>query len=250
MADMTEKLKERLTEQGSIGSLDIANFSTNEEATPLGDELNETTKVAVPEGQYDDPLNEILDDGAETSDELGLELKTTNPDNYTFGLKNLVEVEITPEEKEMFLDAIVDDSRFELAFSLFNGKVTGVFRSRTTGESRAILKETHRRWAEFEKMPGSEYSTILKGSMLRAQLKELNGTGYPEMTEPLLAQYDFETDKTVPPKWYNEMETLCNKFSDALITALYGALQTFEDKYWTLIKHAGDQDFWLPEDSI
>ena len=252
MSDFKDELKKKLAEDGTLSSADLGTFNKPEPQEESSEPVSDgPVKTQVPSEASDDTFIREAS-AAGPGEEVAVDAAYHNPDEegYQFGLQGLDEVEISEEDKNAFLDAVVDDSRFERPFSLFNGRVTGIFRSRTVGESRAIIIELHRQWAKHEYLPASEYSTLMKSAMLRMQLKELNGVQYPEAEEPLIATYNFKAENVKDPAWFKEMDEMCNKMSDAVSAALYEALVYFEKVYWTMVKKAEDQNFWNPEDSI
>lgn len=252
---ITEQVKGKLSEGGSIGSADVAEFiKPSEPQEDIGKASEETSTVTVPKEANEDPM---LNLGAvhSVSDDLdeSAMLDNMEHEDYAFGQLSVQEIKVTPEQKDKFIDAIVQDQRYEEEFSIFGGRLTGVFRSRRTDESRSILKELHRRWAETGSMPASEYSTMMRHALLRCQLKEFKGVEYPEMKHPLAAQVKAvegePRSKIVPPKWYAEMDQFFSGMGDGLLAAIYKELMLFERRYWTMTKHADDQNFWGPEDS-
>jgi hypothetical protein len=147
--------------------------------------------------------------------------------------------------------SIIDDSRLELPFSLFGGKLTGVFRSRTAEESKCILGELYRQFNANEFTTPSEYSTVMRNALLLCQVKEINSVEYPVLSKPYKSVLEVVDGSKVvsKPKWCTDANVIFSEMHEGKTTALYKALQLFEQKYWTLIKHADDQDFWNPEDS-
>jgi len=250
MNDVTKQVQDKLAKTGSIGQADFAVFQQDNEPKKSV-EPDGSTKVSVPQQAMDDPHLGIAE-GETAGDQIKKTAEIEDPSGFEFGVNNLVEISVTPTEKNTFLDSLIGNTRFELPFSLFGGKLKGTLRSRTSGESRAIMMELHRQWTLVKFMPVTEYATMMKSALLRCQLKELNGVEYPELQEPLLAQgnlKDKDQPAVIAPAWVDEMDVLCNSMSDGMITNLYQEVQKFEQKYWTLVAHSDDQDFWNPEDS-
>lgn len=248
-AGIKDKVVQTLKQTGNLSSGDLAEFSQPEAPAAPPKKAGEADKVQAP--PMADPLLEAgkADSSAnELADSTRVEADT----GYLFGVEPLVEVEISDSDKFAFEDAIVLDARFKRPFTLFNGKVHGVFRSRTAEESRALLNELNRQWAIMAKagdVPASEYSSTLRMALLICQIDELQSVKYPELTAPLTASAkvdDAGLRTVVPPKWYQDMFVIFGNISDGKQAALYKELCKFEQKYWTLVKHADDQNFWCP----
>jgi len=249
MAGVEEKVKQRLADQGSLSAGDLSGFAKTEakeekQAEPAKpDPLAETSQATVPKEAANDPAlaNEIED-----NDRIAEALR-----NDPAGLTTpLADVEITADEKARFIDTLVKGGRFELPFSLYNGTVNGVFRSRTTRETRAILGELYRELQAGEFQAPDEYPARMRHAILRFQVQELQGKEYPAPEEPLMATVTTEDPLGKKPGWVEEAETFFGSDQqEALVTAVYEALRLFEQKYWAMVQHAGDQDFWQTEGS-
>jgi hypothetical protein len=261
---VSDKLVQKMRENGTISSADVADFeSPQANRADRGKALAKTTVAKVPDEASKDPsmkmsettstekLQEVQQqaDLGRGPDELANEMYDGDDSEPEFEDEK---VELTPADKDAFVDAMVTGGRYERPFELFGGRVMGVFRSRTSAESLAILKELARQWTIRKFMSESEYSTMLRWGMLKAHLKELNGVQYAEMKEPLTAQSTVEADgKEVvkEPEWFKEMHAQFGSKDEGLYTAVYREVRTFEKKYWALVAHAKDQNFWKPSQS-
>jgi hypothetical protein len=246
-----DKVKEQINKTGTITGADLANFAmaepqpapaeTKEPAAVDNDNSAEATKVL-----QDDPIfNNLAEESAGSAQ---LEDLTDAVNKDQFDSLDLTSVQLTEDEKSAFLDAMLEDRRFELPFNLFNGKVTGIFRSRTSEEGRAVLTELRRQWLSGDVATDNEYTYLVKYTALRLQVKVLNGVEYSEIEKPYLAQA--ATDgSVVAPTWVNEAVAMFGDKPEGMIHALALALREFECKYWLMVTNAQDQDFWHPEDS-
>lgn len=156
-------------------------------------------------------------------------------------------VVLTEQDREAFLAALVSGKRFQLPFSLFGGKIQGVFRCRSQGESHAVISQINRELQKEQLYSMMDYATRLRAMLLAAQVEELNGEHYAVLQEPHLAVRTSVTE-TTEPGWLGQAKQWEGR-DEGLVIALYKELQIFEKKYWTLIDNAKDQDFWKPAGS-
>jgi hypothetical protein len=243
-----DRVEEKLQNGGSISSSDIGSFATEADAKEEEkvDPLTTTDIADVPEKAKEDIVMGAAE--ALNSNDVLLAAMHDNPAGVLF---EQGKVELTPEDKTAFLSAIVSDERFELPFSLFDGKIEGVFRSRLNKETRAILQELRRQLTAEEFNSEIEYTTRMRHAIMRFQLKEINGESYPLPTEltAIVSVPEGSDEKVVtPPQWTTEAEVYFNG-NEARTAAIYNALCIFEGKYWTLVENANNQDFWQTEDS-
>lgn len=156
------------------------------------------------------------------------------------------EIEVTDAEKEAFLDSVIRGTRYEAPFSLFGGRMTGVFRSRTNGESAAIDSYARRLVRSGAIYTNSEFANVVRTCLLVACVKELDGVEFPEMVghgESGKATVDFDTEKVVEPKWVDRLEYWRSR-PDAVVSALMSEIVVFESKYWKMTLKARDENFW------
>lgn len=164
-------------------------------------------------------------------------------------------VDITQEDRDAFLRAIVTGGRYERSFSLFGGKLTGTFRCRKITESDGIIAWLSHCVNNRKADARIEYLTLMRNAMLAAQVKNLRGIvseDFPELKEPYgptrVADGD-KGDRIVEPGWVAAAESWGNR-PEALVTALHNELQLFERRYWAMVMDAGNQNFWNPAASI
>ena len=263
--DIAKQLTAKMRERGAIGSADVAEFGSDQtNRADRGKALSASTQASVPEQANNDPIVNMSESAApelleqrQQQAELAASPEQLASELYDGAPQEAEEtIELTPEDKAAFIEAMVKGSRFERPFSLFGGRLTGVLRSRTSMESVAILKELGRQLTSIAYMTEQEYSTLLRLAMIKAQLKELNGVIYSEMTEPLMAQSivtrpldGIGKEEVKAPAWFDEMQVQFGKKDEGRYAAVYREIRLFEKKYWVLVEHAKDQNFWSPSQS-
>jgi hypothetical protein len=249
MPGLKEQLTKELRGGGKISSADVAEFATGE--SPKGADpakLSESTTVPLPM-EADDRIARV---GAESAPTAVINQVMGSPSPVKEPEK---EITITPAEKEHFLSAIIGNKRFELPFSLFGGSIKGILRSRTNEESRATVVETRRRYELGEITTMAEYGYRFRNALLRFQLKELNGVVRDPVVGDLLAKMNVvgekgnEREEVTPPPWSIEAEVMFRGMEDGLVVAIHEEIRKFEAKYWTMVNHATDQNFWQTEGS-
>lgn len=156
------------------------------------------------------------------------------------------ELEITPEEKAAFIDALISGKRYTQRMSLFGGQVSVVIRSRTAAETHALYAYIRHMLAGG----GEDGLGVVEGDIayvpLVAQVAELNGTAFPEMKSPLT--FTESGDNEVPPGWYEDFKAWKAK-PEGLTSALISCVQLFEYKYWTMTREAANKNFWNSDTS-
>ena len=155
-------------------------------------------------------------------------------------------VVVDDEDRRQFLEALVSGKRYQRSFSLFGGKITGVFRSRSQLESRAISVRLYHENRNGEIAGAPDFTVRMRAMMLAAQVEELDGTGYVELAKPYMRTV---VGKDVTePGWLDQARHFA-EMNEALAEAVFNELKSFEKKYWTMVDRASDQNFWNPEKS-
>lgn len=169
-------------------------------------------------------------------------------------------IDISQEDRDAFLQALVTGERYERSFSLFGGRVTGVFRSRLIKESDGIVAWLSSLVNERKIDARVEYLTMVRNASLAAQVKCLRGSVANEDFEELAKPYAptrkivdgtdkdgkaTRTYETVAPGWVQAADAWGDR-PEALVTALHMELQKFEKRYWTMVKESANQNFWNP----
>lgn len=250
-----DRIKEELDGGGSVSANDFASFTPNKPKE--GEEAEAPKADALEEDSVLDVVDEAKQAPAETAGNSGKDAQTTLAkkmdrlsDLFDFKLDD--KVTLTPTEKTLFLESIVTGGRFELPFSIFNGKLTGTFRSRNNRESDAQLAELQRRCMVGDIVTDAEYVSAFRSCSLRFQLSYLRGSEMETPSEPLVHQTVFDEKgeaQSMEPTWFDEGVNLFKDEPDGVVAALYKQLLIFERKYWTMVKNAENQNFWNPEDS-
>ena len=236
MAEQKPSLKERLKNDVSKGSFnlsskDVAEFAKKDE--PVEQHTSGPVITEVPASAKADPVLS-LDNNQTASSSIKQEM---------VGELKPLTVTIGQADRDMFIESLISGKRYMRSFSLFNGKVAGTFRCRTLKESYAIMRYLGNQLRAGALETTLEYTTAMRNSLLAAQVMELNGIEYTELHEPLLETQD--GTKRLPPGWL-EQRAAWEAMPESLVVSVYEELRIFEQKYWTMVEHANDQNFWSP----
>lgn len=161
----------------------------------------------------------------------------------TEGESGGVRIRITPEEKLMFIDALVGNTRFMLPYSLFGGKVSIVVRSMTFEETRALSEWCVR---NAPKDIGGQISGKFRRFMLCAQIEMYNGTKMNNLAEPLFETLDKDGKTKIDPGWIGQAD-FWDGMPTAVISAISKCVADFNRKYDYLVSKAEDANFWNPD---
>lgn len=234
---LKNKIEEHVQKTGTLDSASMSKLQQGE--TPSGEsEQNESGPVRGAVGDTVDKKEFMADnpmaEGGSTFRERG-------------SFPEAVDVEITEEDRNAFLDAVVNGERMTRPFSIFGGKLTGTIRARTAPETRAMVSVI-KKWMDSGHVnTKADYDAVHMPAVLTAQIAELNGTEYPCIREPLMYSVDGDGNDIDPgwlpmwKKWYDKPE--------GIIVGLFEAVKRFEYKYWTMVGRAEDQNFWSPAES-
>jgi hypothetical protein len=235
-----ESLKEKMRDfaEGKIGSVNVTGADLAHEPDAESGPTKGTVEVPVPK----EAKNDVFSDAGVTADLHQGMLPSFLEDG----------IDITEEDRDAFLQAIVTGSRYERAFSLFGGRLKGVFRCRSIGESDGIIAWlTH--CVNAKKLDARvEYLTTMRNAILAAQVKSLRGMvneDFPELPGPYAPTRSEDGESLIEPGWVKAAEAW-GKRPEALVTALHNELQKFEKRYWAMVVDAGNQNFWSPAASI
>jgi len=251
MENIKDKIENQLKTTGTISAETLAG-STPVEEVKKSNELNKPSVVTLTDkikndpmiktGETGDPGREVTTDLVKTAETLNLneKLLTVMPDNPD-------QIVITPEEKDAYIAAIINNTRFCLPFKFLNDRFNVVIRSKTQVESYAIFYLINYELNSHALDTQLAYSVRLRNMLFAAQVAEINGVKFTELKEPLLRTVDGE--KEILPGWLDQIDIWKDK-SDALLTVLFNAIKLFEYKYLTLTSKAGDQNFWKTGSSI
>lgn len=250
MSATTLKDKMRDFNAGKAGSVSVSGADLAAEAA-AAEEVKDTgpttgkVEAEVPQEAKADPL-------AETN-------KTGELHQGMVPQEELEKIDITDEDREAFLQAIITGGRYERDFSLFGGKLRGTFRSRLQHESDGISAYITSLISGRKVTARIEYLTVMRGAVLAAQVKCLRGIlneDFPELAEPYAPKWSDAGRKNEKgeavkeaelsdPGWLSMMEAWCKR-PEALVTAVHNELQKFEWRYWAMLKEAANENFWNP----
>lgn len=155
------------------------------------------------------------------------------------------DLEITPENKANFIEAMLTGERYKETYNIFGGKVSLTIRSRTTAETNALYSYIRHQLAKSQ-----DTAVVIEGDLtyipLVAQVEELNGTSFPEMKAPLTFESSAGVETT--PGWLPDFVAWKNK-PEGLTSAIISCVQLFEYKYWLMVKEANNKNFWNTDTS-
>lgn len=223
---------------------------SNKQKKPANN-IDETTSVKLSDRVKNDPMLVASEQGS-VSEVATKELvkatdsikKQTKLLKDTLTTEKSKEIEITSEDKYLFLDTIIENSRFTRSFNLFGGKLQGTLRTRTQNETRAIFQQLNKELRDGKLETQLEYSLRLRNMLFAAQVEFLNGDMYAELQKPLMATVNGE--ETTEIGWLHQVD-IWNELNDGLTNLLFNELCRFEYKYLTLLEQADDQNFWKTE---
>jgi hypothetical protein len=224
---LKQKIENQLSEGKNIeiSSADVAGFSSSK-PRPKPELDTQDTKTESVDASTRDPLLKSAD----------VELP-----------KSRAEVVVSPEDRQKFLESVVSGKRFSLGFDLLGGAIRVVFRSRSQAESQAVISRIVEERKQGLIVTELDYTLRQQHLMLSAQVEELQGVKYAEWAKPYVVTKS-ETG-TQEPGWLPQALEFVESQQN-LIEILWVALKRFEDKYWTMVEAAEDQDFWQAGTSI
>ena len=193
----------------------------------------------------EDPLGATVDVDAHVETHRVLESTTHGSNPNENPLVDRPKNEVVPDEddKEAFLVALSTGARYEREFSLFGGKVTGVFRARTIGESEAISAYARRKAIMNLDMGAEGYGDLMKLCLLVACVKRLGDVEYPEMSFLGNLLRTENENGMVEPGWVKQIDVWRGK-PEAVLLAIMPEYFKFEAKYYMMTQKAADENFW------
>jgi len=168
--------------------------------------------------------------------------------NFFLGLLGAVDssgrIDITPEDKSRFVTSVLTGDRMKSSFSFFGGKLSFTIKNRSYEEARAAMVMAVKGGAFGE--ANTLFTLRLRLMLMCMQVDEFNGVKYPDADTlgPLMPVY--EGGETKQPKWLERVQVF-GHLPEAVFEAVWQCIYEFEQKYWTLVRHSRDQDFWRPE---
>lgn len=239
-----ETLKEKMKEfaEGKIGSVKVTGADLASGGTGARDEQAMEKRGTVQADVPDEAKSDVFSHASATSD-----LHQGMTPSFMED-----KIDITEEDREAFLRAIVTGDRYERPFSLFGGKLTGVFRCRKIAESDGIIAWLSHCVNNGKADARIEYLTLMRNAVLAAQVKSLRGMvseDFPELAAPYGPTRSADGKTVETPGWVAMADSWGSR-PEALVTALHNELQLFEKRYWAMVMDAGNQNFWNPAASI
>lgn len=192
-------------------------------------------KIDIEAHKKDDPLLQAAGDMSSSSISKAKEMLAGN-----------VEALVKKEHKDEFLRCLVTGERYTERFSLFGGSLIAVIRCRSVDETDAIDTYMRRKVAIGDIRYDAEYANLMRLVLITAQVQELNGVQYGTLKAPL--KFVETKDAMNPPAWEEDLAIWRAK-PDVIISALTGAVLEFEARYWHMVGHSTDVNFWKPGES-
>lgn len=218
----------------------------------VGEILHEASKVkaeAEAESGNDQDKEEPVDVKSHTeSDKI---LKSASSDPTRYDLNGMLtdqppNVTVTKDHKDRFIDSVITGERYTEDFSLMNGRLNIRVRSRSMEETDAIGSYANVMIDKGEVKRTTEYSSLLKKLLCVAQVDRINGVVYPPMESPLF--FTEHPDRRDPPAWEPRLKAWSEK-PDSLVAAVVKCVIEFEARYWHMINHVDDKNFWQSGES-
>lgn len=153
------------------------------------------------------------------------------------------EILVTSDDKVAFIDAVVNNTRFERSYALFGGRISITMRSLTSEEVQALAAWTLKQGTED---PAGQIAGRHRKYLLAAQVAKYNGTEMPPLEDPLFSKLDKDGKTVVPPGWVDRCK-FWDGLGSGIIQAVLQVLQEFDSKYATLCSKAEDENFWTPD---
>lgn len=152
-------------------------------------------------------------------------------------------VQVTEDDKELYLKALLCDKPVELEISLYGGKLKLLFRSRSMHEQRRVLDVLHLDQEE-NVIPNNDPAllfTRLQQYLAAVMLRRINGDLFSELD--LKPGRDLKADATDLRKVFaDKLENMPH----IRWTAILNGLRIFEEKCRQLSEHCVNEDFWSP----
>jgi hypothetical protein len=156
-------------------------------------------------------------------------------------------IEITEEEKRIYLKSLLSDELTRFPISLYEGKIVYSLRTRSMFEQRRILDvindrimgDTPKDPSLSKNMPG-QFDMLQRYSAL-VMVERINGVMFSDLTltpGPSLDEH-YEILEAASVKRLSKMNTVC-------WTSILNAMRRFESKCVKLAENAVNEDFWKP----
>lgn len=252
--NLNEQLKARAASVGNLTSADVAAALSGDDmdAAASTGPVRGDARIDMPTKEYDVPLVDPVSRatiGAGLTDinsTHGDDTLTDNQPDVPVSAEMLTAI-ITEEERDTFIEAMINGERFVLPFSTLGGRLTGTIRSRTQSETAAIIARLQYDIRQGDVTVDAEYIARRRAMVLTAQIAELNGVERDTLTHPLTVRED-KDGNLVDPGWLAQLDKWLG-MDEARTVILHEEVRKFEVKYWMLTRQAEDQNFWQPATS-
>lgn len=223
--DIRAAYTDSLKEMGDIGV-------DNRAGTRVEDDIGGEADVG--ESTEDDPLLSVAEEGIdhESLDDVGDITVKKAP--------------IEQRHKDAFIDSVITGGRYTEEFTLFGGKLKLKIRARSVAETDAITAYARRMIATDKVKVDYEYSALMRKLLASAQVDEINGVKNPPLESPLF--FEETEDGINPPAWEGRLAVWGQK-PEVVVIAVTKCILEFEARYWHMIRHVNDENFWLPGES-
>ena len=161
----------------------------------------------------------------------------------TEALVDTQKVDVTDEEKALFVKALLNDVPFRLVIPLMNGQFNISLRSRTAHEQRCIFDVLDKDTTDglIKKDDVAYYISLSHKYCMALMVERINGQLFSEASigpEATVAQAQEILHAAIKPK--------ITPLQGIKLTAIQNAMRIFESKCAKLGTEAANQDFWKP----
>ena len=226
--NLNEFVQDKLKNSGTISGTDVAQFSAGQPA-----DTSSGVDAAIEE-----------DTEASLTDTKDPVIAQAKKDTLGHTTKKVV---VSADDKDAFIKALVNNTRFTRAYSCVGGAVRLVLRTKTIDESNALVAAFTKDIRSGNYATSVEQTTRLRSLLMVFQVAELNGVQYTPPEAPLVTCVS--DAGTQQPAWLERVAQF-DTLSDGLHSVIWGCIADFEDRYWTMVEQANNSDFWQPGESI
>jgi len=153
------------------------------------------------------------------------------------------DIEVTEEEKTIYLKSLLTDELTRFSISLYGGRLKYELRTRSMYEQRRVLDIINDRIVNDEAVKNNlvKQFDMMQRYFALLMVERINGVLFSELhLEPgqTLEQH-YQIMVAADAKAFSKMNNLC-------WTAMLTAMRQFESKCVKLAEHAVNEDFWKP----
>ena len=230
-------LQENLQEQIKSGNVNIssADFKKSGEGTEENKKINNPS------------LENSIEDATEEVEREPV-LKSTSKKNNVEKIQGLFSsiidtenIEITTEDKNNFIDAVVKCECFRSSVSILKDRFNIKLKSRLQTETEAIFKYIGSELEIGGFNNTASYLTFLKGALCLVHVEEVNGVRMQGLKEPLFKHLD-ENNELRDPAWVKDVSWWLEK-SEIWFDLIFREVFLFEAKYLKMLREAKNPNF-------